>query len=147
MGLRNTILQYNTLSVMCIHWLLGLSEDLREGPNINKGPLLGYIDSLHLWLPVGLQSIQFWAPYKVRIVEGFWRFGHHNEWNSLCLPQFPDSLKQGAWLTQLIKETGFGERTASDSNENADDDLEDIYDEVGGDDQPTLFKISKQDCK
>ena len=38
----------------CVFWLLGLSEDLREGLKINKGPLLGYIDSLHLWLPVGL---------------------------------------------------------------------------------------------
>ena len=40
----------------------GLSEDFREGPKINKGPLLGYIDSLHLCLPVGLQSIQFRPP-------------------------------------------------------------------------------------
>ena len=32
----------------CVYWLLGLSEDLREGLKINKGPLLGFIDSLHL---------------------------------------------------------------------------------------------------
>ena len=52
----------------CVYWLLGLSEDLREGL---KGPLLGCIDSLRLWLPVGLQSIQFRPPYKVRIVRRF----------------------------------------------------------------------------
>ena len=53
-GLINAILQYNTLSMMCI-----LVTGLKAGLKINKGPLLGYIDSLHLWLPVGLQSIQF----------------------------------------------------------------------------------------
>ena len=55
----------------CVYWLLGLSEDLRERLKIEKGPLLGYIDCLHLWLPVGLQSIQFRPPYKVRIVRRF----------------------------------------------------------------------------
>ena len=40
----------------CVYWLLGLSEDLMEGLKINKGPLLGHIDSLHLWLPVGLTN-------------------------------------------------------------------------------------------
>ena len=55
----------------CVYWLLGLSEHLKQGLKINKGPLLGYIDSLHLWLPVGLQSIQFWPPYKVQIVRRF----------------------------------------------------------------------------
>ena len=55
----------------CVYWLLGSSKDLREGLKINKGPLSGYIDSLHLWLPVGLQSIQFRPPYKVRIVRRF----------------------------------------------------------------------------
>ena len=65
MGLRNAILQYNSLSMVCIlvtglNWL-----------KINKGPLLGYIDSLHLWLPVGLQNIQFRPPYKVRRVRRF----------------------------------------------------------------------------
>ena len=52
MGLRNVILQYKPYQ-WCVYWLLGLSEDLREGLKINKGPLLGYIDCLHLWLPVG----------------------------------------------------------------------------------------------
>ena len=60
-----------TLFQWCVYWLLGLSKDLREGLKINKGPLSGYIDSLHLWLPVGLQSIQFRPPYKVRIVRRF----------------------------------------------------------------------------
>ena len=54
-----------TLYQWCVYWLLGLSEDLREGLKINKGPLSGYIDSLHLWLPVGLQSIQFRPPYRI----------------------------------------------------------------------------------
>ena len=64
----------------CVYWLLGLSEDLRKGLKINKGPLSGYIDCLHLWLPVGLQSIQFRPPYKVRIVRRFltlWFDGWH----------------------------------------------------------------------
>ena len=39
-----------------VYWLLSLSEDLREGLKINKGPLLANIDSLHFWLPVGLQE-------------------------------------------------------------------------------------------
>ena len=43
----------------CVYWLLGLSEDLREGLKI------GYIDSLHL------QSIQFRLPYKVWIAQRF----------------------------------------------------------------------------
>ena len=60
----------------CVYWLLGLSKDLREGLKINKGPLSGYIDSLHLWLPVGLQSIQFRPPYKVRIVRRFLTLCH-----------------------------------------------------------------------
>ena len=60
-----------TLYQWCVYWLLGSSKDLREGLKINKGPLLGYIGSLHLWLPVGLQSIQFRPPYKVRIVRRF----------------------------------------------------------------------------
>ena len=62
----------NTTSYQwCVYRLLGLSEDLREVLKINKGPLLGYIESIHLWLPVCLQSIQFQPPYKVWIVRRF----------------------------------------------------------------------------
>ena len=72
----------------CLYWLLGLSEDLREGLKINKGPLLGYIDSLHLWLPVGLHSIQFRPPYKVGIVQRFLTLcsiAHPHRWIMGCL--------------------------------------------------------------
>ena len=65
----------------CVYWLLGLSEDLRERLKINKGPLLGYIDCLHLWLPVGLQSIQFRPPYKVRIVRRFLTLCKPSSWS------------------------------------------------------------------
>ena len=76
----------------CVYWLLGLSEYLREGLKINKGPLLGYIDSLHLWLPVGLQSIQFQPPYKVRIVRRFLTLWHSGSTYFRFLLQFHRGL-------------------------------------------------------
>ena len=75
MGIRNAILQYTTLWMMCI-LVTGLKWKPRERLKINKGPLLGYIDSLDRWLPVGLQSIQFRPPYKVRIVRRFLMLSH-----------------------------------------------------------------------
>ena len=89
-----------TLYQWCVYWLLSSSKDLREGLKINKGPLLGYIGSLHLWLPVGLQSIQFRPPYKVRIVRRFltlcsWYWyiciqgwGQFHFFNSIPIPLF-----------------------------------------------------------
>ena len=55
---------------MCI-LVTGLKWRPQGGTQNKNGPLFGYIDSLHLWLPVGLLRIQFRPLYKVRIVRRF----------------------------------------------------------------------------
>ena len=84
----------------CVYGLLGLSDDLREGLKINKGPLLGYIDSLHFWLPVGLQSIHA-VSASIQSTKVFDALSGEFNWNN-CEIFLGDSFFSGFTQTKHI---------------------------------------------